>query len=306
MKYHFHSDQGVEGLTDEDASIIAGEDADFHRRDLFDAIAAGDAPSWTLSVQLMPYEDAATYRLNPFDLTKIWPHPDYPLVEVGKMTLDRNYENFFAEIEQAAFEPSALVPGIGFSPDKMLLGRAFAYADTHRYRIGANYHQLPVNQPKAVGTTTPTRSTARWRSSTPATRPVYTPNSFGRGFADEIGVVDESWESDGAMVREAYTLRTDDDDWSQPGTLVREVFDDAQRERFVNTVANHLLADVKGDVLERAFEYWRNVDEVSRASAIEQLVRRDGDTDTPGADAPSAAERAEANSNRETRTQAGR
>ena len=147
VKYHFHSNQGVEGLTDDDATQIAGEDADFHRRDLYDSIAQGDFPSWTLSIQAMPYEDAKTYRFNPFDLTKIWPHSDYPLIKVGTMTLNRNPENFFAEIEQAAFEPSALVPGIGFSPDKMLLGRAFAYADTHRHRIGPNYLQLPVNRP---------------------------------------------------------------------------------------------------------------------------------------------------------------
>jgi catalase len=300
VKYHFHTDQGVEGLSDEDASIIAGEDADFHRRDLFDAIASGDAPSWTLSVQLMPYEDAATYRLNPFDLTKIWPHSDYPLVEVGRMTLDRNYENFFAEIEQAAFEPSALVPGIGFSPDKMLLGRAFAYADTHRYRIGTNYHQLPVNLPRAVPELNTYTFDGAMTFEHTGDAPVYAPNSFGRGYADEIGVVDESWESDGEMVRQAYTLRADDDDWSQPGALVREVFDDQQRDRFVKAVASHLLADVTGDVLERAFDYWRHVDEDS-GKRIESLVRRDGDTDTPGADASSAAQRAEANANRERR-----
>ena len=167
VKYHFHSDQGVEGLTDADATRIAGEDADFHRRDLYESIARQDFPSWTLSVQLMPYDDAKTYRINPFDLTKIWPHSDYPLVKVGTMTLNRNPENFFAEIEQAAFAPSAIVPGIGFSPDKMLLGRAFAYADTHRYRIGPNYHQLPVNRP---GTgSTPTRRTGRWPTTTGAT-----------------------------------------------------------------------------------------------------------------------------------------
>jgi catalase len=221
------------------------------------------------------------------------------------MTLDRNYENFFAEIEQAAFEPSALVPGIGFSPDKMLLGRAFAYADTHRYRIGANYHQLPVNQPKAVANHNTYTFDGAMVFEHTGDQPVYAPNSFGRGYADETGAVGESWESDGEMVREAYTLRRDDDDWTQPGTLVRDVFNDAQRDRFVQTVANHLLADVKGDVLERAFEYWRNVDEAS-GKRIEQLVRSDGDTDTPGADAPSAAERAEQNANRESRTQAGR
>ncbi len=304
VKYHFHSDQGVEGISDADASIIAGEDADFHRRDLFTAIAAGDGPTWTLSVQVMPYDDARTYRLNPFDLTKTWPHSDYPLIEVGKMRLDRNYENFFAEIEQAAFEPSALVPGIGFSPDKMLLGRAFAYADTHRYRIGTNYHQLPVNQAKAVeGQNTYSFDGAMAFEHT-GDEPVYAPNSFGRGYADVTGEVEESWESDGPMVREAYTLRPDDDDWSQAGSMVRDVFDDEQRGRFVETVSNHLLADVTGDVLDRAFEYWRNVDpEIGKR--IEARVSGDGGTDTPGADAPSAADRAESNALRESRTHAG-
>ncbi len=146
VKFHFKSDQGVKCLTQEAANTIAGEDSDFHRRDLQDAIADGDFPSWTLHVQVMPYDEAKTYRYNPFDLTKVWPHSDYPLIKVGTMTLNRNPDNFFAQIEQAAFEPSAIVPGIGFSPDKMLLGRVFAYADTHRHRIGANYHQLPVNR----------------------------------------------------------------------------------------------------------------------------------------------------------------
>ena len=305
VKYHFHSDQGVEGLSDEDASIIAGEDADFHRRDLFESIAAGNHPSWTLSVQLMPFEDAATYHLNPFDLTKIWPHRDYPLVEIGRMTLNRNYENFFAQIEQAAFEPSALVPGIGFSPDKMLLGHAFAYSDTHRHRIGANYLQLPVNKPKNVPDYNTYEFDGAMAYEHTGDTPVYAPNSFGRGYADHTGVVDESWNVDGPMMREAYTLRADDDDWSQPGSLVRDVFTLEQRNRFVHTVANHLLAGVTGDVLERAFEYWRNVDEES-GKEIEQLVHHEGSSDTPGADALSAAQRAESNANRESKTNAGK
>jgi catalase len=258
VKYHFHSDQGVEGLSGEDATRIAGEDADFHRRDLYDAIAGGDFPSWTLSVQVMPYEDARDYRFNPFDLTKVWPHADYPLIEVGTMRLNRNVENFFAEIEQAAFEPSAVVPGIGFSPDKMLLGRAFAYADTHRHRIGPNYLQLPVNRPRVKTNTYTFDGPMAYDHRGDA--PVYAPNSEGRGFADNVGEVEESWESDGAMVRQAYTLRPDDDDFGQPGTLVREVWTDQQRADFVDTVAGHLLGGVKGEVLERAFAYWKNVD----------------------------------------------
>lgn len=270
VKYHFHTNQGVHGLTGAQATIIAGEDADAHRRDLHDAIARGEFPSWTLSIQAMPYEDAKTYRYNPFDLTKVWPHSDYPLIRVGVMTLNRNPDNFFAQIEQAAFEPSALVPGIGFSPDKMLLGRAFAYADTHRHRIGPNYLQLPVNQPHvSVNTYTQDGFMTIDHHGDAA---VYAPNSAGRGYADVTGEVDESWEADGAMVRQAYTLRPDDDDFGQPGTLVREVWNDAQRAEFVDNVSGHLLAGVHGDVLERAFLYWKAVDAATGA-AIEARVR---------------------------------
>ncbi len=286
VKYHFHSDQGVAGLTDQDATRIAGEDADFHRRDLYDAIDRGEFPSWTLSVQVMPYEDAKTYRINPFDLTKVWPHEDYPLIPVGTMTLNRNPENFFAQIEQAAFEPSALVPGIGFSPDKMLLGRAFAYSDTHRHRIGANYLQLPVNRPRVeVNTYTQDGPMAYEHR---GDDPVYAPNSFGRGYADNVGEVDPGWEADGAMVRQAYTLRPDDDDFSQAGALVRDVWNDEQRAAFVKTVAGHLLGGVTGHVLERAFQYWKNVDAATGAE-IEKLVRDGADLGAPGAQ-PGAAQ----------------
>ncbi len=122
VKYHFKTDQGIEFLTQAEADELAGSDADKHRRDLYESIEAGNAPSWSLKVQIMPFEDAADYRFNPFDLTKVWPHGDYPLIDVGRMTLNRNPEDYFVHIEQAAFEPSNLVPGIGPSPDKMLLG----------------------------------------------------------------------------------------------------------------------------------------------------------------------------------------
>lgn len=147
VKYHFISDQGVEYLSNEDADRIAGEDPDFHRRDLFEAIDRGDCPSWTLKVQIMPYEEAKTYRFNPFDLTKTWSKKDYPRIEVGRFTLNENPTNHYAQIEQAAFSPSNVVPGIGFSPDKMLLARVFSYPDAQRARIGTNYNQLPVNAP---------------------------------------------------------------------------------------------------------------------------------------------------------------
>ena len=270
VKYHFHTNQGMEFFTNEEAKAMAGADADFHRRDLFDAIARGEHPSWTLSVQVMPYEDAKIYRFNPFDLTKTWPHADYPLIKVGTMTLNRNPENFFAQIEQAAFSPGNVVPGIGLSPDKMLLGRAFAYNDAQRYRIGPNFHQLPVNQPKCPVNTYMFDGHMNYQHS--GNQPVYAPNSQGRPWADQTGAMEDGWEADGGFVRAAYTLRADDDDFVQPGTLVREVFDDAQRARLVDTVAGALLGGVRSPVLERAFAYWRSIDP-DIGQRIEQKVR---------------------------------
>jgi catalase len=290
VKYHFHTEQGVEHLTGAEAAKIAGEDADFHRRDLHDAIERGEHPSWILSVQLMPYEDAKTYRINPFDLTKIWPHADYPLIKVGKMTLTKNPENFFAQIEQAAFEPSAVVPGIGFSPDKMLLGRVFAYSDTHRYRIGPNYLQLPVNRPKVPVNSYVFDGPMAYDHA--GDQPVYAPNSAGRPYSDLTGPVEDSWEADGEFVRTAYELRPDDGDFNQAGTLVREVWNDAQREEFVQTVAGHLLGGVHGEVLEKAFQYWKNVD-ADTGKRIEELVRAGNGEPNPGGE-PEAAQ-AEAN-----------
>jgi catalase len=270
VKYHFHTDQGMAFFTNAEAAEMAGSDADFHRRDLFEAIARGEHPSWTLTVQIMPYEDARDYRFNPFDLTKVWPHSDYPLIKVGTMRLNRNPENFFAQIEQAAFSPGNTVPGIGLSPDKMLLGRAFAYNDAQRNRIGANFHQLPVNRPKVPVNSYLFDGHMAYEHSGSA--PVYAPNNGGRAWADETGAVPDGWEIDGEMVRSAYTLRTDDDDFAQPGALVRDVFDRGQREKLVEQVAGSLLGGVHGEVLERAFQYWKNIDaDVGRR--IEEKVR---------------------------------
>ncbi|MGW1840399.1 catalase [Streptomyces sp. BBFR2] len=259
IKYHFKTDQGIDFLTQADADRIAGEDADFHRRDLHDAIERGDAPSWTLYVQVMPFDDAPDYRFNPFDLTKVWPHGDYPLIEVGRMTLNRNPEDFFIHIEQAAFEPSNLVPGIGPSPDKMLLGRLFSYPDTHRYRIGPNYAQLPPNRAHVPVHSYAKDGPMRFDPSR-AARP-YAPNSYGGpAAARQEGVDPVGWESAGELVREAYTKRREDDDFGQPGTMVRKVLDDAARERLVGNIAGHLSDGVSAAVQERAFQYWRNVD----------------------------------------------
>lgn len=145
VKFHFKCQQGIKNLSDAEAEALIGKDRESHQRDLVDAIEKGDFPKWTLMVQVMPEADAAKLPYNPFDLTKVWPHKDYPLKEVGVMELNRNPENFFAEVEQSAFNPANVVPGIGFSPDKMLQGRLFAYADAQRYRLGVNHHLIPVN-----------------------------------------------------------------------------------------------------------------------------------------------------------------
>lgn len=258
VKYHFKTDQGIEFLEQDEADKLAGTDGDYHRRDLFDSIKEGNHPSWTMKVQIMPFEEAKTYRLNPFDLTKVWPHADYPLIEVGKLTLDRNPTDYHTEIEQAAFEPNNLVRGIGLSPDKMLLARGFAYADAHRHRLGVNYKEIPVNKPQCPVFSYSKDGAGRTEN---VSDPVYAPNSYGGPHADPSQTDDAGlWHSDGDMVRQAYTLREDDDDWTQAGILVRDVMDDAARERLLNNVVGHLSAGVSEQVLKRAIEYWRNVD----------------------------------------------
>jgi catalase len=259
VKYHFKTDQGIEFLTQDEADRLAGEDGDAHQRDLYEAIEGGDHPSWTLNMQIMPFEEAKNYRFNPFDLTKVWPHGDYPLIEVGKMTLDRNVTDFHTEMEQAAFEPNNMIRGTGLSPDKMLLARGFAYADAHRARLGVNYKQIPVNQPKVEVHSYSKDGRGRTRN---VSDPVYAPNSYGGPQADGQRYPEEAvWAADGDMVRTAYTLREDDDDWSQPGTLVREIMDDDARTRLVSNVVGHLKAGVSADVLSRAIDYWRKIDQ---------------------------------------------
>src|SRR5690606_37050035 len=169
-----------------------------------------------------------------------------------------------------AFSPGNTVPGIGLSPDKMLLGRAFAYADAQRNRIGTNFHQLPVNKPKVPVNTYMFDGQMAYDHS--GSQPVYAPNSHGRAWADNTGKMEDGWETDGDMVRSAYTLHADDDDFGQPGALVREVFDDEQRSRLVETVAGSLLGGVRSPVLERAFEYWKSID-LDVGQRIEEKVR---------------------------------
>ncbi|QNG35253.1 catalase [Geodermatophilaceae bacterium NBWT11] len=269
VKYHFKTDQGVETFSDDEAAAMAGEDGDFHRRDLADAIKAGEFPTWTAYVQAMPFEDAVGYKVNPFDVTKTVSQKDYPLIEVGTMTLDRNPENYFAQIEQSSFEPSNLVPGIGPSPDRMLIGRLFSYPDAHRYRIGANYLQLPVNAP--VSPVNSYNKDGAMRYSNPSD-PVYAPNSFGGPQADPA-YAEPGWHVSGEIMRAAATLHAEDDDTTQAGTLVREVMDDTDREHLVANIVGHASdAAVTAAMKPRIVEYWRAIDPGIGAAVEKELL----------------------------------
>jgi catalase len=258
VKYHFKTIQGIENLTLDEAAAIAAEDPDYHRRDLWDSIAAGDAPEWRLEMQIMPFEDAASYRFNPFDLTKVWPKADYPPITVGRLVLDRNPQNHFAEVEQAGFAPSNLVPGIGLSPDKMLMGRIFSYHDTHLHRIGTNYEQLPINAPKCPVHSYNKDGHMTYRH--PGAQPVYAPNSYGGPAADPAKEL-PTWQVEAAELgRYAYSRHRDDDDFVQPGTLVREVMDDTDREHLAGNIIAHARDGVAPQTLDRVIAYWTSVD----------------------------------------------
>jgi catalase len=259
VKYHFKTVQGPANFTDSEAAAMAAQDPDFHRRDLWDAIAAGDAPEWRLEMQIMPFEDAADYRFNSFDLTKVWPHGDYPPIEVGRMVLDRNPANFFAEVEQAGFSPANLVPGIGLSPDKMLMGRIFSYHDTHLHRIGPNYEQLPINAPKVEVHSYNKDASMTYHHA--GSRPVYAPNSYGGPQADPERAADLGWQVPGGELgRYAYDKHAEDDDFGQAGTLYREVMDETDREHLVSNIVGHAGDHVSSDVQRRVVAYWTSVD----------------------------------------------
>ena len=239
VKFHFKTRQGIENFTREEAGKMAGDDPDSATRDLFDAIAAGDFPRWTLSIQVMPEADAEKTPYNPFDLTKVWPHADYPLIEVGEMELNRNPENYFAEIESAAFSPNAIVPGVGFSPDKMLQARVMSYADAHRYRLGVNYQHFPVNAPKCpMATYQRDGAAGAFRADNNGGRsPNYEPNSFGGPVEDPA--FREPPMSLECPVVDRYNHRDGNDDYTQAGNLFRLMTAD-EKERLVGNIADSL------------------------------------------------------------------
>lgn len=231
VKFHMKTDQGIENLTDEEAFRIIGTDRESHQRDLYDAIEEGNYPRWHMKVQIMPEKDALDYHINPFDLTKVWPKGDYPLIDVGYFELNRNPANYFAEVEQAAFNPAHVVDGIGFSPDKMLQGRLFSYGDAQRYRLGVNHYQIPVNKPKCPFHN-PHKDGAMRVDGNEGSTLHYEPNSYGQ-WQEQEGEREKSLALFGDAAH--YDHRVDDDYYSQPGALFRLMNDEQKQVLFENT-----------------------------------------------------------------------
>jgi catalase len=263
-KFHFKTKQGIRNLSDDDAAKIIGHDRESHQRDLFNAIARGEFPQWRVCVQIMTQAQADGFRWNPFDLTKVWPHKEFPLIEVGVMELNRNPENYFAEVEQAAFKPSALVPGIGPSPDKMLQARLMSYADTHLHRLGVNHHQIPINRPRC-----PVMNYIRDGQGATAANygsaPNYWPNSIDSAPKPDAAFADPAWKL-GQTIVDRFDSTVDHDDYTQPGNLYR-LFDDAHRERLASRIAGGLGQARKEVQLRQLCHFFRADEDYGRRVA---------------------------------------
>jgi catalase len=231
VKFTFKTEQGIENMSDAEAAALVGNDRESAQRDLFESIEKKDFPRWKLFIQIMPEKDAGSYHINPFDLTKVWPHKDYPLIEVGVMELNRNPENYFAEVEQVAFSPANVVPGISFSPDKMLQGRLFSYGDAQRYRLGVNHHQIPVNAPKCPFHSYHRDGSMRVDSNAGAAVG-YEPNSKGE-WQEQPDFAEPPLALEG--MADHWNHRVDDDYYSQPGALFRLMTPAQQQVLFDNT-----------------------------------------------------------------------
>ncbi|MEJ2565402.1 MAG: catalase [Gammaproteobacteria bacterium] len=254
VKFHFKTQQGHEYFTNQEAEKIIGVTRESSQEDLYDAVANGEYPKWTLYVQIMPERDAEKTPYNPFDLTKVWPHGDYPLIEVGVMELNRNPENYFAEIEQAAFSPSNVVPGIGFSPDKMLQARVFSYADAHRYRLGTHYEALPVNAPRCPVHHYHKDGAMRFFANMPNPDAYYEPNSFG-GPVAQPQITEPPLRISGDAAR--YDHRQGNDDFSQPRALFN-LFKEEQRRRLFGNIAA-AMTSVPDEIVERQLKLFDQV-----------------------------------------------
>lgn len=252
VKFHFKTQQGIKNWTNAEAAQVVAQDRESSQRDLFEAIECGDYPRWNLKIQVMTEAEAERYSINPFDLTKVWPHKDYPLMDVGVLELNKNPENYFAEVEQAAFEPSNIVPGIGFSPDKMLQARIMSYADAHRYRIGVNYASLPVNRP-IVEVNNYHRDGNMRLDENFGGEVNYEPNSMG-GPVEDKRFLEPALKISGDADR--FDHRIGNDDYTQPGNLFRLMSPD-QKDQLFNNVAEAMLGVPKRIQVREIVHFYR-------------------------------------------------
>lgn len=272
VKFHFITQQGIKNLTDEEAEKITGKDREAHQRDLYESIERGDYPRWKMFIQVMTEEQALKMPYNPFDLTKVWYKKDFPLIEVGYLELNRNPENYFAEVEQSAFNPANVVPGIGFSPDKMLQGRLFSYGDAQRYRLGVNHNQIPVNAPRCPFNSYHRDGQMRVDNNAGSTLG-YEPNSYGK-WQEQPEYKESPLALNGAA--DHWNFREDDNDYyTQPGKLFRLMSPEQKKVLFENTARS--MGDIPKEIKLRHIsncykadpEYGQGLAEVLRISIDE-------------------------------------
>ncbi len=261
VKFHFKNEAGFQTMTDDESAALIAGDRESSQRDLFEAIERGDYPRWKLQIQVMTQAEADAWSQktgwNPFDLTKVWPHADFPLIDVGVLELNRNPENYHAEVEQAAFKPSAVVPGIGPSPDKMLQARLMSYADTHLHRLGVNHHQIPVNKPRCP-VMHYMRDGQGATAETYGAMPNYFPNTRAGTPKESPEHADPAWDLGSAIV-DRHDSRVDHDDFTQAGNLYR-MFDDAHRDRLASRIAG-VLGQARQEVQMRQLCHFFRADE---------------------------------------------
>jgi catalase len=271
-KFHFKTNQGIRTMTDEESAQRIAADRETHQRDLFDSIEKGEFPKWTMYIQVMTQAQAEQWEKdtgwNPFDLTKVWPHGDFPLIEVGEFELNRNPENYHAEVEQSSFSPSALVPGIGPSPDKMLQARLMSYADAHRYRVGTNYQQLPVNKPRCPVMHYQRDGGMATGEDYKNLTANYWPNSRDGNPVPNPTVKDPAWDIGQAIV-DRHDSKHNHDDFTQAGNLWR-LFDDGQKDRTTSAIAG-ALSQARKEVQMRQLCHFFRADEEYGKLVAEKL-----------------------------------
>lgn len=267
VKFHFKTMQGIHTLSNREAEAIVAKDRESHQKDLFENIEKGNFPKWKMHVQIMPEKDAATYKYNPFDLTKVWPHKDYPLIEVGVLELNKNPENYFAEVEQAAFNPANIVPGIGYSPDKMLQGRLFSYGDTQRYRLGINHSQLPVNA--SIAQVTNTHRDGYMQQGKYLDARNYNP-SYYEDYVEDKNMLEPPLHIQEGSVVDRYNHREDCDDYySQAGDLYR-LMNNEQKEALCQNI-KEAMDGVPVEIQKRQLEHFMKAD-VNYGNRVKELL----------------------------------